>query len=125
MSSSNSLPAVPLDPEVHERLLVEAYRRARGTAGDIREAMRAIAERALGPVLDQLELEELDANGQPVVPPGPPPPPPKCGPLLQWGETSCVLHGATVARGTDVVCPVTGDVLPALQVDPAAPEPPQ
>ncbi len=78
MSSANSLPAVPLDPEVHKRLLVEAYRRAAG-ATDIRDAMRAIAEQALAPVLAKLGAEDLDAQGRPVPQP-PPPAVPSTGP---------------------------------------------
>lgn len=66
MSSPNSLPAVPLSRDTHERLMVEAYRRCQ-PGEDVRDRMRALVERALAATLGQLEAEEVDP-GRPPLP---------------------------------------------------------
>jgi hypothetical protein len=45
--------------------------------------------------------------------PGPPPEPPTCGPLLQWGEVACRLHGTAITVDHRPVCVVTGEKLEA------------
>lgn len=41
----------------------------------------------------------------------PPREPATCGPMLQWGEVACRLHGTAIAREGVPVCVVTGDAL--------------